>query len=392
MQFLEQLKVNLNEMARHNFINEITKIDQEFYENVQERRKNYLIARGFIWKKMWTEFGILEVKVRKYFDKVKKEYVYPIYQILGLDKRSKFNNNLKNSIVKDAISNVLSYEKVVKSRNIFVSKTTVFRWVQKLKIDNNVEFKINDLDKHDKIFICIDDTYRNMIFKKKKSKFRFRIINFYQNKVNNKFINQYKLTIIYKCNNKENTTQLYKQILKILNEKYGFSKLKQQIIICGDGAKFISKLAKKFKKSISILDKFHCLQSIQKVFNFRNNTRALVNQEAIRFNKLKQKIYFKLKEFLLQNDFKNLQKLLSESIDIFYKNYVKQRDVIKLKRYISNHQDEIINWKLFDFNPCYTECYVQQIVKSSFGNVGKIYSITTFSKIISFKSDVILAY
>ena len=50
--------------------------------------------------------------------------------------------------------------------------------------------------------------------------------------------------------------------------------------------------------------------------------------------------------------------------------------------YLNNNKKSIEIWNHPMYTGTYTETYVQQLVKSYFGNVGRCYSIEVFTKIL----------
>lgn len=169
-------------------------------------------------RKIIVKGELLQIQIRKYYDLKQHKTYYPIYEYLDIDKYQRYDNYTKQEVVKK----VLLYNNSYKSAGyindqISISKGTVFNCINKIS-NNNCQYKIsNFVPKKDKIFICIDDTFRKLKVKNKATKFRFRIINIYQNKINDKFENQIKVCMIFKTNTYVNTinktTKLIKSIL-----------------------------------------------------------------------------------------------------------------------------------------------------------------------------------
>ena len=378
--------MNLKDNLKDSILEQIDNFDYEFY--IKNKVKKDYIFKGYVNRKLVWKGIKLEIKIRKYYDYKNHRSYYPIYKFLNINKAEKYDNETKN----EAIKKVLFFNNTYKSAGFInedcsMSKWKVFDCLTKYN-DDFFEYDIkNFIPKKDKIFICIDDTFRKLKVKNHAYKFRFRVINIYQNKVDNKFENQIKICMIFKTNDNENSIKRTLKVIKDnLNKYYQFKQFKQKLIVCGDGANYINKIAKSLK-SEQVLDKFHCYQNVFKVFNFKNLNRNLSNENAIEFNKNKKKYYYEIIRNLELKKFNFVYNLL-DKLKLFFKEISKIIDLMRLKRYLKYHEQHIKNWELYMFNTTYTETYIQSIIKSKFGAFGKIYSLNIFRKIVGFKAII----
>ena len=373
--------INFSSEYKSLILEKINEYDEQFY--FKNKINKHYIFKGYVNRKIIVKGELLQIQIRKYYDLKRHKTYYPIYEYLDIDKYQRYDNYTKNEVIKK----VLLYNNSYKSAGyindkISVSKTTVFNCINKIS-NNNCQYKIsNFVPKKDKIFICIDDTFRKLKVNNKAVKFRFRVINIYQNKINNKFENQIKVCMIFKTNSYVTTINKTTKLIKSILEKYyKYLEHKQKLIVCGDGAKYINTISKQLK-SIQILDKFHCFQNVFKVYNFKNINRNLSKEEAIKFNIWKKESYTKIIKCLQLKQFETVYKIIDNS-KLIFKEIVKIVELIRLKKYIKFHQEHIKNWDMYEFNATYTETYIQSIIKSRFGDNGKTFCYDIFKKILS---------
>ena len=378
--------INFNNEYKSFILEKINDYDHQFY--LKNKITKEYTFKGYVNRKIILKGELLNIKIRKYYDLKQHKTYYPIYEYLDIDKYQRYDNTTKNEVVKK----VLLYNNSYKSAGyindkISMSKSTVFKCINKIS-NNNCQYKIsNFVPKKDKIFICIDDTFRKLKVKNKATKFRFRIINIYQNKINNKFENQIKVCMIFKTNTYVSTINKTTKLIKSILEKYyKYLDLKQKLIVCGDGAKYINTISNQLK-SIQILDKFHCFQNVFKVYNYKNINRNLSKEDAIKFNIWKKESYTKIVKYLQNKQFDLVYKIIDNS-KLIFKEIVKIIELIRLKKYIKFHQKHIQNWDLYEFNTTYTETYIQSVIKSRFGNNGKTFCYDIFKKILSINALV----
>lgn len=91
------------------------------------------------------------------------------------------------------------------SGEIKLSKSIVMQYV--LEFQDMFKYQINFNEKESNfrdIFVCIDDTFRNLKVENKCKKFKFRVINIYQDRTHFGFTNQVKICLIFKTNSNQN--------------------------------------------------------------------------------------------------------------------------------------------------------------------------------------------
>lgn len=363
---------------------EIEMYDDCFYQH--HKNSHRYIYKGYRKRRFYLENLVLDLQVKFYWDVKNKKYFYPIYEKYGLELRRRYSEDLRREIARSVIIDNASYRSVMNLNNgRKISLSTVQRWVLEFTdrfsyAPKNTNF---NLTKYDNIFICIDDTFRSLKCKSKLEKYRFRVIHFYQKLDDYRDENSIDICLVFKCNDDSNLCmERTKQAINgVLNNCYDHRNLKQKLIVCGDGARYIDTIAQELN-AIQILDKFHCFQNIRNVFNFRNCDRNLYTDEAIRMNNFKKEMYSLIARNVSKHNFKLVYELLEKSAPNFNQ-VTKQRDVLRLLKYIKRHEQNIRNWNLFSFNPTQTETHIQKIVKWRFGAVGKLYSYDIFVKLLT---------
>lgn len=213
----------MNEQNNILYTSLINEYDNKFY--YENKQSKLYVFKGYVNRKIISNNISLNLKIRKYYDYKNHKSIYPVYDFLNI-KKHKYDQNIVLNVVKKVLFFNNSYNSAgYINDDLHIPKSTIFKFVNdnfsefsnqlyKQKIDNFKPLK-------DKIFICIDDTFKNLKVKNKTFKYRFRIINIYQNKVNNKFVNQIKICLIFKTNSNENSlNKTTKIILENLNKYY----------------------------------------------------------------------------------------------------------------------------------------------------------------------------
>ena len=102
-------------------------------------------------------------------------------------------------------------------------------------ISYKVDFNTNPSN-YKNIYVDIDDTYRNFRFNNQKQKCKEKVLHFYQDRKDDKFINEVGL------DSKKSMLLTISKIFSILSTYYG--DLNQfNIFVCGDGARYIKTIA-----------------------------------------------------------------------------------------------------------------------------------------------------
>ncbi|UUM20016.1 hypothetical protein NPA11_01080 [Mycoplasma sp. 1578d] len=155
----------------------------------------------------------------------------------------------------------------------------------------------------------------------------------------------------------------------------------EQIVVYGDGAKFIKRLAKAFNAKY-ILDKFHLLRKLFLLCGFNKynteNKRLfidyLVQNSTTLFAKIRDLLLNNQAQealFLLENEFENRWNSLSK---------LKQNQYMDFIKYIKNNRQFIIHYNIGS----HTESLICHQIKKNGTKKFTTYGIETFKKILIF--------
>lgn len=374
------------EMIVENLVQNIVQEDERNHQKLKNQKR--FIFKGYREKTLLVlEKNKLKVQIRYYFDTLTKQYFYPIYEKYGIEKRFRIPYQTRLNIAQKVIIDKQTYQSAGKiSNDIFVSKTSVLNYVKEFAKQFKYEVKLDqNPDDFDRVFVCVDDTFRCLKTEKGKVKYRFRVINIYQLNQQNQTKNQVKICCLYETKKQDfdQSHHSVQVILKALKDYYHHDKNPKEIVVCGDGARYIEAIARGLKGAV-ILDKFHCLNNVFKVFNFRSLDRSLTKKQALVINMIKRKNYHLIKTLLEQKRFKEVVQVLNSS-EVLFDKKEKLKELKRLKKYLLHNQQAISKWEDFEVNVVRTETYVQQLVKGYFGSWGKIYCVETFKVLVGLR-------
>ena len=341
--------------------------DKKRYECISIRKKKIILFR--------CKF---EIKRRCYWDNDTKQYVYLLDEWLGIKKHQHIPTAEVENMCKMVI-NKMTFNQVKQCYQNSISINTIYRLIKNQRILYEVDFNTNPSN-YQNIYIDIDDTYRNFRFDNKKQKCKEKVLHFYQDRKDGKFINEVNAVIFNEVglDSKKSMLLTISKIFSILSTYYG--DLKQfNIFVCGDGARYIKTIANALHAK-NVLDLWHLLNKIDAIFNtkklkeFNPRCEGLVEQRFIKPT-LKETII----ELVKNGEVVKAYKLLIAVIEIYHLDCYELNGLIY---YLRMNKKGIEIWNDPNYLGIFTETHVQQFGKSYFGNVGRCYSLESFMNIL----------
>ena len=335
------------------------RLDKKRYECIFIRKKKIILFR--------CKF---EIKRRCYWDNDTKQYVYLLDEWLGIKKHQHIPTAEVENMCKMVI-NKMTFNQVKQCYQSSISINTIYRLIKNQRILYEVDFNTNPRN-YQNIYIDIDDTYRNFRFDNKKQKCKEKVLHFYQERKDDKFINEVGL------DSKKSMLLTISKIFSILSTYYG--DLKQfNIFVCGDGARYIKTIASALHAK-NVFDLWHLLNKIDAIFNtkklkeFNPRCEGLVEQRFIKPT-LKETII----ELVKNGEVVKAYKLFIAVIKIYHLDCYELNGLIY---YLRMNKKSIEIWNDPNYLGAFTETHVQQFGKSYFGNVGRCYSLESFMNIL----------
>ncbi len=374
------MDINIAEIVKEKYL----ELDNQLYK--ESKLNKSLVFKGYRWKRIVTNNGIIRFKRRIYFDKNTKKYLFLLDQNCNFKKYTNYNKNFLNKLQSMFYDSQISFSKIQKLfqiDNIFFSKVNYWKIVHKhFDCSCNINFKISNPQKYKHLYINVDDTYLNTIRSHKFTKRCFRILCCHQGKdeIGN-LINKCLLTIDIQNKSKEEFINFIKDKLTTI-----YGNLEQyKIIVLSDGALIFKYLAKQLNAKL-VLDKFHLFRNIRHCYNFYSKTKAL--KDPIANEKCKRNYYFyqQIIKSIYLNNWIRLKIFINQSLELEKEDH-KIKEILRLKAYLFNNWNSISIWNNKKYyTKCLTETYVQAIIKKIKGGIGKIYNIESIKRIISYKS------
>ncbi|WP_342273651.1 Mbov_0401 family ICE element transposase-like protein [Spiroplasma endosymbiont of Acasis viretata] len=278
--FKEFLKSEITNILAKYF-QKIHDFDEYFFQN---RDKNQYKIDSRVNRTVNTPIGMGTFRQRVYWDKINKQYYYPIYEEFGIKKRARITNDLYFDILDNLIENLISKKGYFNIQSEFkytsFSKNLISRIFKNAKIEKWIpEEKIKVLD-NQKLNICADDAFitcwdENGL----KQQYCCRILTFnlgkkeiysYRNKLDKKIT----AFLLFKSGNGLNQEQLYNFTtqtilnhydinLNILGVQWEYHNY--NLVVAGDGALWIKAMAT-WLGCYYILDKYHAYSYLWKSF------------------------------------------------------------------------------------------------------------------------------
>ncbi|AWX69563.1 Mbov_0401 family ICE element transposase-like protein [[Mycoplasma] anseris] len=373
---------NLHYKEDLNFYKNDIEAKDLMYRNSIRRKQEGWEINCYITRKFITINGSFEVKITKYRKKENNKWKYYTFNNHWFLQRNKNHNidiNLKEKCKESFNRN--SYQEI--AYQLGISKSTIFNIIHanlNTNIDTLKSFK-NNQTHNQKLYISVDDTY--VPYKEKQfntNKCCVRILNFFNKTKNNKLINKNHLLLFNKSKKPINNKTLYAKINKIMKKFYNET---CEIIILGDGAKWIQNLAKRFNGN-GILCRYHLMAKVKKLFDKSKETKQIINKtnKELNFNMVSY-IY----DDIDNEKWDDLLNFLTYNQHVFnkYFNKFKLKQITDLKKYIFNNKDYLVKYSKnsLDFIGNNAESFVSHIIKNSLKKDYSRYGLNTIISIIS---------
>ncbi|MBO6022822.1 hypothetical protein J6P51_02375 [bacterium] len=141
------------------------------------------------------------------------------------------------------VINKMTFNQVTQCYQNSISINTIYRLIKNQQILYEVDFNTNPKSCKN-IYIDIDDTYRNFRFDNKKQKCKEKVLHFYQDIKDGKFINEVNAVIFNEVglDSKKSMFLTISKIFSILSTYYGDLR-RFNIFVCGDCARYIKTIA-----------------------------------------------------------------------------------------------------------------------------------------------------
>lgn len=368
-------------------IKDIKDVTLEYLQNIDEELKNnrdkkrYKLVRKrdkyFFYNNQKYHFSR-----RYYYDVAKKIQVCLFDKFFKYEKKQHLSENDKKHIYELVAKEKMTFNQVIKALNLDISKSTISRIISKYKsvYETNFEEQTNSFNN---LYIDIDDTYTYLKINNKAYKFKCKLLHSYQHyiKKDKHFVNEVKAILINKCyiSSFTNSSWTNNQIKEILSKYYG--DLNQfNLIVSGDGARYIKTIANNLNANVAA-DQWHLINKIHLVFNIKNESKHdLFFHNKKLFRQIKTKYRNEIVKLIKETKIDEAILILSE---FKYKFNFKVKEINGLILYLKRNKRAIEIWSNANYFGTYTETFVQQLVKSYFGNFGKCYSLNNFINLLS---------
>jgi len=328
---------------------EILPLNQERKENLKD--KLILLAKASSWQvEMWTE-GFSSLNMSEIFRKnndLRKDKNYPILE--DLKKYWVLDEN-------DLIQVSLKY----KETHNFLDSISVLDAYKKEIIKHNY-FELNNTKSQDRI-----ESFENDFSSEIKNS---KLLQIYPKVLKFIWKNYFKLRLKNKVESKKDRLKrLYKiAFLKLYRLKYSWidiDKLLKKIDSISDFDEFISLIIKYFevlKQNPNLQKDFLVSEEVEDVEN--TLSEAEDNKEKILFS---EKNTIKVNEIFEEHDKKigeeNLEELLSDNVDLVWKNFIKREDIsswiLAESNNIEEEDEEEENNKIVDVDKYYEDLKVE---------------------------------
>ena len=203
----------------------------------------------------------------------------------------------------------------------------------------------------------------------------------YYDAKNKKFINEIKIVLVNHAHLKSKDCMVWtiKQLKAILVKNYGDLDF-FTLIVSGDGANYIKTIAKAFN-ALTGLDQWHLFHKIRVACKTQALRKiAFINDDWIKQHCKQNNLAEEIIQLIRDKKVMEAFNLLLQIKTVCGNNYKELNDLIN---YFKRNLKSIAIWSNPIYYGTFTETFVQQLVKSYFGNVGRCFSVDIFMKMLS---------
>ncbi|QNM93764.1 UPF0236 family protein [Mycoplasma sp. Pen4] len=357
-------------------IAKINELEKHFREVIRKKEHpNWKICR-YKKRKYITKFGVFELNITMYEKKQEngklKRFVYYHHDLLKQLSRQKYDF----TIIEETIEAILKNDSLPTVNGKRIEPSTARFWMKKYAIEEKIINENNKLIEHfqkekinkknEQINIEIDDTYHKINYGKSKEKVRFRTAVFHTD-FTNKDIKK-KGVVLLEINEfikgKEHTKKS-SQYYDILAEKTSeFVHEESQILVKGDGARWIKNSILLWENSSFYLDKFHLIKKIKGAIGHQRNVsnpfkKVFQNLKVEHHNQYWYDVFLYVLENKNKDDFMKLKDDFLAVLEEKFNDKKLLNHVKELFRYIKNNENGI--WDLDGKRKivrCYTEHFM----------------------------------
>lgn len=367
----------------------MNKFDSDFLKRMYDRddslfkhrdKKRYKLI-AYLSKDMICDFHAVSVIRRYYLDNETGKHVFLLDEWLEIEKYKHIAKKDKDFIKKEVYKQKATYTEVASVYDNCISPCTVHRLIKNESISYSNDFNSNPR-KYRYIYIDIDDGFRNMRVNNKKVTYKFKVVHVYQDYVRNgkKFINEIKMVLVNKnhVNSYDYMNWVIEQLKVVLSENYG-DLSHFNIVVSGDGAEYIKTIARALNAQTG-LDRWHLFHKITTTFQTQPLKKiSFINDDLIKQNCGENNLTDQIINLIEDGHLDKAFKLLLRIKALCNGNC---RELNSLIDYLLRNKKSIEIWSKPWYHGTFTETFVEELVKSPFGNVGRCYSLRIFMHIL----------
>ncbi|MBW3058387.1 hypothetical protein D6D54_02800 [Spiroplasma poulsonii] len=315
---------------------------------------------------------------------------------MGRKPYQRIHFDLYIKVLKELDSGKRYRDIIDKYKDLKISPMTIsniFRSVDLAEINENFKHmalpnKIRADSKY--VYLGLDDTF-NKIFKKHKKidKNMVRLaylhtgIDWQKSSKKRHFLQNKRLLMVMSKNVNLKMKE-YRQLLKeFINNNYDLTG--KQLIVMGDGAEWIKKLAE-YLKTDYVLDEFHLMAKVHHCFNFRRlgkDSKKELTVEETQKKAIYQDVYAFVRKGEVNSILDYLKPFLTKEMQDIYPFLKDKKDKVKdLIQYITTNTEEIKNYQQEYYIGCQTESQISHNVKALKSYGAKAYSEIVFRNML----------
>ncbi|MBH8623191.1 Mbov_0401 family ICE element transposase-like protein, partial [Spiroplasma sp. hyd1] len=274
--------------------------------------------------------------------------------------------------------------------------SNIFRSIDLAEINENFKHtalhnKIKADSKY--IYLGLDDTFTKIFKRHKKiDKNMVRLAYLHtgidwQKSTKKRHFSQNKRLLTVMSKNVNLKMKEYRQLLKeFINNNYDLTE--KSLIVMGDGAEWIKKIAEYFKSDY-ILDEFHLMAKVHRCFNFRRlskDSKKVLTIEETQKKAIYQDLYAFVRKGEVDHILDYLKPFLTKEMQEVYPFLKDKKDKVKeLIKYITTNANGIRNYQNEYYIGCQTESQISYNVKALKSYGAKAYSEIVFRTMLSMR-------